>query len=352
MDTTDQGMNGDGLRVAVGHLDADETLASQSNLDERRVWKRAEFDISNWAGSPDLHVLFVAATNAVAPTSFFIDDVSLIACSVATATSSPTAPSPTATALPTGTASPTTASPPSPSPSLTSSPSPSASASRTSTATSSPTTRPSVTPTGSPTPPAYCANDDFEPNDTIAQAAPLLPDIEYQLRLCPSEEFDHFRIAVPAGQRFVVRVAPTGEQNVALTLFDATGIFLDHADRYGAGSPYIAETLTGRSASAALYVVRVSAPTTAQPMPGQGGAGVLYRITVRLGDLDLWVEPSVNRPGGAAALVGQGLGAAAGPTPCDLVVHSGAPDGRLSPRTAPSACLSKSPATLSKGLTS
>lgn len=44
-----------------------------------------------------------------------------------------------------------------------------------------------------------CAPDRFEPNDSMEQAATVSPGHYPGLSLCPDDEFDYFRITIPAG---------------------------------------------------------------------------------------------------------------------------------------------------------
>lgn len=128
----------DTLQVQLRDADGSplQTLETLSDGDASQTWQQSSFTVTGYAGQT-IQLAFVAQTDDTNPTSFFVDDVSVLATCVETPTPTPTgtdSPSPTTTPTPTTTspASPTTtptptatgqptatATPTSPSPSLT-----------------------------------------------------------------------------------------------------------------------------------------------------------------------------------------------------------------------------------------
>jgi len=157
LDTQETGGAFDYLYVALynasGALIAP-LLTVDNTTAENWVWANPSFDLTSYAGQT-VTVRFTATNDNANPTAFFIDDVSITACtSVATETASPS-PTPTSTCTPTASPSPmptwtatlTPAVSPSPTPTAT----PVATSSATATSTSTLTATSSVTPTPTPT---------------------------------------------------------------------------------------------------------------------------------------------------------------------------------------------------------
>lgn len=125
-----------------------QTLETLTDGDASQTWQQSSFAVTGYAGQA-IQVAFAVQTDDTGPTSFFLDDVSVLnTCVTMTATATQTA-SPTATLTPTATATSTATAPPA----ATQTASPTATA--TSTATAPPaatqTASPTVTPTSSPT---------------------------------------------------------------------------------------------------------------------------------------------------------------------------------------------------------
>lgn len=129
----------DYLRAQLYQPDGTTVITTTTTINDKSsydwYWNLATADLSAYAGQ-DVELRFWATTDATNPTNFFIDDVSIIACTdgaTPTATVTPTAP-PTRTATPTSTVTPT--------------------ASATPTATQTPTSTVTPDPNASPTPTA------------------------------------------------------------------------------------------------------------------------------------------------------------------------------------------------------
>jgi hypothetical protein len=113
----------DYLRAQLYQPDGTTVITTTTTLNDKSAydwhWNLATADLSLYAGQA-VELRFWATTDATNPTNFFVDDVSIVAC---TGGATPTATL-TPTALPMGTATPTAT--PTPDPSASPTPTPSA----------------------------------------------------------------------------------------------------------------------------------------------------------------------------------------------------------------------------------
>lgn len=169
------------------------TLAHYTDASAQEDWARTTVDLKPYTSlwNSTWRLTFRAQTDGTDPTTFYIDQVRLLICQEATPTATPIA-APSATPMPSATRTPTPMPPP----------------------TATPTTVPA--PSATPT----CGPDNWEPNGTLEEAAPVtLPFFTEDVWLCPSD-VDWFAFVPSAEQRLRVDLDTVlGSTDLKLVLY-------------------------------------------------------------------------------------------------------------------------------------